>query len=127
MKAPDCHPERKHAGHGLCHPCYEKRRSITLGDTEVSRRRRDALYFWKYKIRLDQYEKMLAQQAGKCAICLKPPKNRRLAVDHDHHTGRVRGLLCWWCNKRIVTRRITPADLRRAADYLESVFDGRAI
>lgn len=44
---------------------------------------------------------MLAAQGGRCAICRKPPKigGRRLHVDHDHVTGRIRGLLCHYCNR----------------------------
>jgi Recombination endonuclease VII len=46
-----------------------------------------------------QYAEMLARQSGACAICLRPCKTgRRLAVDHDHSTGRIRGLLCFRCN-----------------------------
>lgn len=42
----------------------------------------------------DRYNAMLADQGGGCAICGAEPKTRRLHVDHDHKTGRVRGLLC---------------------------------
>src|SRR5262249_17405227 len=47
---------------------------------------------------LVQYNKMLTLQHGVCAICRKAPGSRRLHVDHDHASGRVRGLLCWFCN-----------------------------
>lgn len=66
----------------------------------------------------EQYEAMLADQNGHCALCPAVPKTRRLDVDHDHRTGAVRGLLCHWCNRRL-GQRTTPAWLRRAADYLE--------
>ena len=66
------------------------------------------------------YEQMLAAQGGGCAICGTPPRNRRLDVDHDHRTGRVRGLLCWTCNHHILGKYATPAKLRAAADYLDS-------
>ena len=47
-----------------------------------------------------RYDAMLAAQGGVCAICGCPPsgKRRHLAVDHDHVTGNVRGLLCTKCN-----------------------------
>ena len=48
---------------------------------------------------------MLAAQNGGCAICHRPPKRIRLAVDHDHKgSGKtsVRGLLCSMCNHKIV-------------------------
>ena len=67
----------------------------------------------------DQYDELLARQAGVCAICGKPPKTRRLHVDHDHATQRVRGLLCFVCNRYVLGKYATPAKLRAAADYLE--------
>lgn len=55
-----------------------------------------------YGITLEQYEQMLAEQSGRCAICgnFPPPSKRsnRLSVDHDHNTGEIRGLLCHRCN-----------------------------
>lgn len=59
----------------------------------------------KYKrlfgITIEEYDRMLSEQDGLCAICRKPPINRRLAVDHDHDTGLVRGLLCPPCNRAL--------------------------
>lgn len=49
------------------------------------------------------YDRMLAEQHGVCRICGRPPKVRRLHVDHDHKTGAVRGLLCFRCNRLIPT------------------------
>lgn len=45
------------------------------------------------------YDRLLAAQDGHCALCPSVPKTKRLQVDHDHKTGRVRGLLCFRCNK----------------------------
>ena len=54
-----------------------------------------------------------------CAICGRPPSaRRRLDRDHDHATGRARGLLCARCNRGLPSW-ITPAWLRAAANYLE--------
>lgn len=55
----------------------------------------------RYGITIEEYDTMLAAQAGVCAICKQNPPNGRilkLAVDHDHATGEVRGLLCQRCN-----------------------------
>lgn len=60
----------------------------------------------EYGLTLEQYDAMKAAQGGKCAICdrthsqLQPTKIQgdRLHVDHDHKTGKVRGLLCHHCN-----------------------------
>lgn len=46
----------------------------------------------------EEYEDLLARQGGVCAICRQRPVSKRLAVDHDHQTGAVRGLLCSRCN-----------------------------
>lgn len=51
-----------------------------------------------YGLTPDAYRALLALQDGKCAICRARPKSKRLAVDHDHKTGAVRGLLCSRCN-----------------------------
>ena len=80
-----------------------------------------------YGLTPGQYVALVRRQGGSCAICGALPKTQRLQVDHDHATGRVRGLLCYLCNYRLVPTRHTPELLRRAADYLESDFDGRDI
>lgn len=63
------------------------------------------------------YEALLALQGGGCAICGATPKTRRLHVDHDHKTMRVRGLLCHRCNRALPTW-VTPEWLQRARVYL---------
>src|SRR3954447_3779944 len=65
-----------------------------------------------------EYARLLAAQGGHCALCQNTPKTRRLHVDHDHATGKVRGLLCYVCNKYLPASR--DADWhRRAAEYIE--------
>ena len=51
----------------------------------------------------DEYARLLEAQGGGCAICGNTPKTRRLDVDHDHKTGKVRGLLCHRCNRSLPT------------------------
>ena len=53
-----------------------------------------------YGITVEDYERMFSSQEGVCAICSNGTKNR-LAVDHDHQTGAVRGLLCPRCNQHL--------------------------
>lgn len=68
-----------------------------------------------------QYAELLAQQNGLCALCKKAPgSSKRLHVDHDHQTGRVRGLLCHHCNTGVGNLQDDPALLRAAAAYVES-------
>lgn len=56
---------------------------------------------YHYDITLERYEQILKQQGGVCAICKKlevTARTKRLVVDHDHKTGKIRGLLCHRCN-----------------------------
>lgn len=63
---------------------------------------RDANLKALYGISLTQYERLLEQQGGVCAICGRPPRTRPvLDVDHDHLNGLVRGLLCGNCNRAV--------------------------
>lgn len=67
---------------------------------------------------IEEYEALLKKQGGRCALCLGLPKAKGLAVDHDHTTGRVRGLLCIHCNTGLGQFRELPLLLERAAAYL---------
>ena len=76
-------------------------------------------YKREYGITLDQYNEMLEVQGGVCAICGNTCQTRsRLAVDHDHETGKVRGLLCNGCNRGIGLLNDSPELLRAAIGYL---------
>lgn len=121
----ECHSERKHVAHGFCGPCYHSRKWHGDGRGVAATHQRTANLRARFEITPEQYEKMLQGQQGLCAICFRPPRKRRLAVDHDHITKRVRGLLCWWCNNRVVPKLNTPEILARAIVYLKSSFDGR--
>jgi hypothetical protein len=76
----------------------------------------------KFGITAEQYAGMLVAQGGACAIC--ETKDTRpwkyFVVDHDHATGRVRGLLCPACNTCIGQARDDSNILREAAHYLEA-------
>lgn len=79
---------------------------------------RDGRLWSKYKIRLADYERMLDKQGGVCWICQNPPVTKRLAVDHCHETGRVRGLLCSSCNRGLAWFIDDPNRLYFASLYL---------
>lgn len=73
-----------------------------------------------YGITTEQYEQLLQIQGGRCAVCGKPPIRKRLSVDHDHTTGLIRGLLCNYCNLRIVGKATDAKLYYAAANYLEN-------
>ena len=52
----------------------------------------------KYGISLAEYDCILVSQDGACKICRRIPADKPLQVDHDHATGKIRGLLCFRCN-----------------------------
>jgi hypothetical protein len=75
----------------------------------------------------EDYDAILAAQGGVCAVCRRPETSRnrtgavrRLAVDHDHATGRIRGLTCLACNRTIGYARDDPTVLDAAATYLRA-------
>lgn len=72
-----------------------------------------------YGIQPDDYDKIYAAQDGKCAICRRATGlTRRLSVDHDHATGKVRGLLCRVCNDMLGHARDDIEFFARALQYL---------
>ena len=64
-------------------------------------KRRDNYYKLEYGISLKDYNRMLKEQGKLCALCGRHQEEfkNRLAVDHNHKTGQVRGLVCFYCNK----------------------------
>jgi len=77
-----------------------------------------------YGISAKEYALLLKAQGGRCYICRELPRSKRLAVDHDHVTGKVRGLLCadsdWGCNYAILGKIKDVAMARRIVQYLVS-------
>jgi hypothetical protein len=76
-----------------------------------------------YDISEAEYAALLAFQSGRCYVCGQKPRSRRLAVDHDHRDGRVRGLLCandeWGCNTSLARVLNDPGAARRLLAYVE--------
>lgn len=73
----------------------------------------------KFGITLDKYNQMVEAQNGVCAICGKEEINKALAVDHNHKTGEVRGLLCGKCNKALGFLDENIQSFRIAINYLQ--------
>lgn len=76
----------------------------------------------KYGLTEQGYNALLEAQDNRCAVCRSDEwrgKDSAPHIDHDHATGRVRGLLCGPCNTGLGQYRDDPALLRAAAVYLE--------
>ncbi len=71
----------------------------------------------KYGLSLEDYEDLFTAQGGKCAIC-SYGGSKPLCVDHDHSTGKVRGLLCGLCNSMLGRFDDRKDILQKAQDYL---------
>ena len=72
----------------------------------------------KYGLSVEEYRALLSR--GVCDICGRPEsaKNKVLSVDHDHNTGRVRGILCNGCNKALGWLRDNPEVMSGMREYL---------
>ncbi len=73
----------------------------------------------EFGITLHEYNALFELQGGVCAICKKPSTGQSLAVDHDHVTGEIRGLLCSKHNQALGAFNDSRNVLSRAIEYLD--------
>jgi hypothetical protein len=71
---------------------------------------------WTYGIDETAFDALMAEQGGRCKICKRPMD--KPAIDHDHRTGTIRGLLCGACNRGLGHFQDDPGLCERAALYL---------
>ena len=85
----------------------------------------------KYGITLDDYKELFEKQGNLCKIC-KTDENKvtgdrfskiSFAVDHDHTTGEIRGILCNQCNRALGMFRDDPYIIKSAYDYLKEYYE----
>lgn len=93
-------------------------------------RRRELLK--KYGLTPETFSELIGKQLNACGICKRQMTMRigqpnTLNVDHDHATGKVRGLLCGNCNRMIGLGRDDLKVLQGAVMYLEGFVDGDEI
>jgi len=90
-------------------------------DVERVRHRERALQS-KFGISIAEYDRRLAVQGDKCGICRRPQTQfkTRFAVDHDHETNQVRGLLCIVCNVRLGWLEAQSEETHATIVYLEN-------
>lgn len=73
----------------------------------------------EYGMNEEEYARLNAELGGRCMICQEfNVRGRRLGIDHDHATGKSRGLLCYHCNMALGSMKDDPHRLRIAAEYL---------
>ena len=87
--------------------------------------RRRSILKKRYGITVEDYDRMIEVQEGVCAICKTNTSggrgiNSRLAVDHNHTTGEIRGLLCSMCNQGLGMFKDNFELLQKAINYLNS-------
>jgi hypothetical protein len=97
-----------------CKPCHNAKSKETY--TRLYGSTRDYHLKRRYGLTSADVEAMIEQQGGVCAICQERPPQH---VDHDHVSGRVRGVLCSCCNQALGNARDRTDILRSAIDYLE--------
>jgi recombination endonuclease VII len=101
--------------HTYCKLCHNARGKETYerlyGGTRHYHLRR------RYGIGADEFDDLVRQQGGVCAICGRPDPEH---VDHDHETGAVRGILCFNCNGGLGQFRDSLDVLHAAAVYLQA-------
>jgi hypothetical protein len=83
---------------------------------------RNAHLLRNFGITNQDYDQLLRQQGGGCAICGRPPKKISLHVDHNHESGAVRGLLCVSCNNALGQFRDSTDLLARARAMSRATF-----
>ncbi len=124
-KCPDCgehkpeeqFPRNRSATSGkgaYCKPCHNARNRETVARLYGNSRHYHLKK--KYGIGAKEVDALIERQGGLCAVCRKRPPTQ---VDHDHHTGKVRGILCLKCNAGLGALRDSVRNLYHAIEYLD--------
>lgn len=112
--------------------CYLCKQTLAAAQFYADPRRPDGLTsrcktcnrVYIYGISRNEYDDMFALQNGRCAICEtdKPraANKQNFYVDHDHETGKVRGLLCFECNIGLGKFKEDTSVMTRAIEYLRN-------
>ncbi len=112
----------KNARQPYCLECHAKKRR----DNYIGGQFREWDSINKYGVTKEQYDKLVEQQNGVCAICQNPQIKKhlktRLSIDHDHVSGRVRGLLCDTCNRALGLFKDNVVTLGAAYEYLKKSY-----
>ena len=115
-----------------CHKEYCHRPDVAERNRKYNRDRSKRLYTKEkgrnrnlkknHNITLDEFHEKLKAQSGKCEICQKPFRSysgRGIHVDHNHATGKIRGILCYNCNLMIGFAADSKSTLENAVSYID--------
>ena len=106
----------------ICKTCRKIDEKVSNKVYRNSDKRKDFLLKWRYGVSKETLDQMYVDQQGKCAICnqFKTEYNKAggLYVDHCHNTGKVRGLLCNYCNTLLGMAKEDITILLKAVEYL---------
>jgi hypothetical protein len=101
--------------------CIECKRA-TRTEAQIWNTVAGAQRYSRYGLDEEAYNTLITKQKNLCALCSSPPtEGKRLAIDHDHKTGRVRGLLCTSCN--IALGHVEARSKRGLFMYLMKILD----
>lgn len=127
--------EPRRSNQQYCNTRCQQRRNETTPERKARKKERlfeklteDPDYRRRYHYRacfgltLEEYNEMWEAQGKACAICkvTQKPNQRAFAVDHDHETGEIFGILCFICNHKLIADIRNPAIYERAAEYLRN-------
>jgi hypothetical protein len=87
-------------------------------DRKGYRYRKNKVLKQKFDITIEDYDTMMLRQNGVCAICGQEDTQFALGVDHNHTTGRVRGLLCNPCNRALGLLKESTKNMYAMIDYI---------
>lgn len=73
----------------------------------------------RYGMTVEQYDALLIKQNGVCYLCKRTNRGKRLYVDHNHHTNKIRGLLCNLCNFFMERVDADSTIIKRLEQYIE--------
>ena len=96
---------------------WQSRNPLKVKQSQKSRN----LWRW-YRMTIEEFHAMFLRQGQVCAICKndEPYGKRTWHVDHDHKTGKIRGILCSPCNLMLGHAKDNPETLRAASAYLRT-------
>lgn len=118
------YPSHRRDGNYICKSCHNSRVKSWMKDNpeKWDYYNRKTTLRKRYGISPELYEELLLKQEGRCAICGSNNPGGRFKyfnVDHNHSTGKIRGLLCLYCNTGLGKFGDNTTFLRKAVEYLE--------